>query len=63
MWGLSVDDEGLCYYDGYAASFWHLLNVKWYEMNDKMYARTGCKDPYEVLRDFDEDYLIEEGYK
>jgi hypothetical protein len=32
-------------------------------MNKKLYAKTGCKEPYEVLRDFDEDYLLENGYK
>jgi len=32
-------------------------------MNDKLYAKTGCTEPYEILGDFDEDYLLENGYK
>jgi hypothetical protein len=32
-------------------------------MNDKLYAKTGCTESYEILRDFDEDYLLENGYK
>lgn len=55
--------EGISYYDGYNVTFFYLLNVRWYEMNDKLYAKTGCTEPYEILRDFDEDYLIENGYK
>ena len=55
--------EGISYYDGYNATFWYILNIRWYEMNDKLYAFTGCKEPYEILRDFDEDYLVENGYK
>lgn len=31
-------DEGIAYCDGYHASFWYLLNLEWYRMNNKMYA-------------------------
>lgn len=56
--------EGISsYYDGYNATFWYLLNVRWYEMNDKHHAKTGCIEKYEILRDFDEEYLLENGYK
>ena len=64
LWGLSADTEGLCYYDGYSATFWYLLNVRWYEMNNKLYAKMDSKEPYDPdLRDFDEDYLLENVYK
>jgi len=55
--------EGICYYDGYNATFWYLLNISYYQMNDKLYAKTGYKEPYEVLSDFGEDYLLENEYK
>jgi hypothetical protein len=55
--------EGISYYDGYNATFWYILNISFYEMNDKLYAKTGCTEPYEILGDFDEDYLLENGYK
>jgi hypothetical protein len=55
--------EGIIYCDGYNATFWYLLNVRWYEMNNKLYAATGSTEPYWVLSDFDEDYLIENGWK
>jgi hypothetical protein len=61
-WGNKNDPEGVAYYDGYNATFWYILNISFYEMNNKLYARTGCTEPYEILRDFDEDYLIENGY-
>ena len=58
------DGEGLHYYDGYNASFWYMLNVEWYRMNNKLFARTNNTEPFDpYLRDFDEDYLIENGYK
>ncbi len=57
------DTEGISYYDGYNATFWYILNVEWYRMQNKLYAFTGCKERYEILRDFDEDYLEENGYK
>jgi hypothetical protein len=63
-WGLSWDGEGLTYCDGNVATFWYLLNVEWYRMQNKLYARTDCKEPFDpYLRDFDEDYLLENGYK
>jgi hypothetical protein len=55
--------EGLFWYDGYNATFWYMLNWSWYEMNDKLYANTFNKEPFDpYLRDFDEDYLKENGY-
>lgn len=59
--GSYVIDEGedLHWYDGYNAGFWYLLNVEWYRMNDKQFARTGSKLPYEEIRDFDESYVNE----
>jgi hypothetical protein len=63
LWGLDVDTEGLCCYDGYSATFWYLLNISYYQMNNKLYAKTGCNEPYEILRDFDKDYLLENNYK
>ena len=62
-WSLLYNQEGLGFYDGYNATFWYLLNIRWYEMNDKLYAKTGCTKPYEILCDFDEDYLLENSYK
>lgn len=49
--------DGLVYYDGWNATFWYLLNVEWYRMQDKQFAYTGCTERYEELRDFDPDYL------
>lgn len=58
------DKEGLHYYDGYIATFWYMLNVEWYRMNNKLFAQTNNTEPFDpYLRDFDEDYLIENGYK
>lgn len=55
--------EGLFWYDGHNATFWYMLNLEWYRMNDKLYAYTNCKDPFDnYLRDFDKDYL-EENYR
>ena len=62
VWGSY--NEGLGFYDGYSATFWYMLNVEWYRMNNKLYARTNNTEPFDpYLRDFDEDYLIENGYK
>ena len=46
--------EGLTYYDGYWMTFWYALNHDWYKMNDRQYAHTGCKHPYEEPRDFED---------
>jgi len=55
--------EGLFWYDGYNATFWYMLNLSWYEMNNKLFANTFSTQPYDpYLRDFDEDYLEENGY-
>ena len=60
LWALEADWEGLFWYDGHNATFWYMLNVSWYAMNDKLYAHTGCKEPFdETLRDFDHEYLAE----
>jgi len=60
LWSLSGDAEGLFWYDGHNATFWYMLNVSWYAMNDKLYARTDCKELFdETLRDFDPEYLAE----
>jgi len=63
QWSNEVFEEGISWYDGYNANFWYLLNVRWYEMNDRQFAETGRNDEYCELRDFDEDYLLENGYK
>jgi hypothetical protein len=61
---MDVDNtEGIVYYDGYNATFWYLLNIEWYNFNNKLYAKTGCTEPYQILNDFDEDYLLENDYK
>ena len=63
-WGLKAGEEGLFWYDGNNADFWYLLNVRWYEMNNKLLARTDCKEPYDPnLRNFDEDCLIRKRFK
>jgi hypothetical protein len=53
----SGDGEGAVYYDGWNATFWYLLNVEWYRMQDRQFAYTGCTELYDELRDFDQDYL------
>ena len=47
-------DEGLGFYDGYWTSFWYALNYNYYKMNNKKYAFTGCDEPFEEPRDFEE---------
>jgi uncharacterized membrane protein YbaN (DUF454 family) len=55
--------EGLHYYDGYNATFWYILNLSWYKMNDRLYANTFNTQPFDpYLRDFDQDHLEENGY-
>jgi len=49
LFSLSCDREGLFWYDGYNATFWYMLNVSWYEMNDKLYASQGCEEPFDTL--------------
>lgn len=46
--------EGLGFYDWYCMSFWYCLNHDWYKMNNKMYAYTGCEEPFVKPRDFDD---------
>lgn len=45
---------GLIYYDGHWMTFWYALNHEWYKMNDRQFAYTGCKHPYEEPRDFED---------
>jgi len=54
LWSLEADQEGLGFYDWYCMSFWYCLNHDWYKMNNKMYAYTGCEEPYTEPRDFDD---------
>jgi hypothetical protein len=54
LWSLEADKEGLGFYDWYYSNFWYCLNHDWYKMNNKMYAYTGCEDPYTEPRDFDD---------
>ena len=54
LWSLEADTEGLGFYDWYCMTFWYCLNHDWYKMNNKMYAYTGCEDPYTEPRDFDD---------
>jgi hypothetical protein len=62
-WGLECDPEGLVYYDGYNATFWYILNLGWYKMNNKLYASAKCKEPFDdYLNDLEKDYLKENGY-
>lgn len=49
--------EGLFYYDGWNATFWYLLNVEWYRMQDLQFSFRNCHHKYEELRDFDPSYL------
>ena len=57
------DNEGLFWWDGYNATFWYMLNLEFYRINNKLLARTDNKEPFDpYLRDFDEDYLKENGY-
>lgn len=55
--------ETLFYYNGYNADFWYLLNYEWYKMNNKLFSFTDCTEQFDpCLRDFDADYLKENGY-
>lgn len=53
------EGEGLYWHDGYNASFWYLLNVEWYRMQNRQFAKTNCKVPYCEINDFDPEYLAE----
>lgn len=53
------EGEGLYWYDGYNASFWYLLNVEWYRMQNKQFAKTNCDMTYCEINDFDPEYLAE----
>jgi hypothetical protein len=60
LWAKQHDNEGLFWYDGYNATFFYLLNVEWYRMNNKLFAKAENKEPFDnYLCDFDEDYLKE----
>ena len=42
IWAHNADEgDGLTWYDGYWATFWYMLNLSWFEMNDKMTSATG----------------------
>ena len=53
--------ENLGFCDWYIADFWYILNYNFYQMNNKMYAYTGCDKPFQETRDFDdyEEYWSE----
>lgn len=50
MWSQTGDSpecrDGLMWHDGYWATFWYMLNLSWFEMNDRMTSATGEKRPY-----------------
>lgn len=54
MWTFT---EGLIEYQSYVhgtlryMTFWYILNHEWYRMNNKMFANTNCKLPYEQPMD------------
>ena len=54
LWSLEADKEGLGFYDWYIMNFWYALNYNFYKMNNKMYAYTGCEEPFVKPRDFDD---------
>ena len=56
----SCNDEGLFYYDGYHSTFWYLLNLEWYRMNNKMYASLTHRDYFNPDNRFIEPYWNEE---
>jgi hypothetical protein len=58
LWSHQADKEGLGFYDWYCMTFWYALNHDWYKMNNKMYAYTGCEDPYVEPSDFYDEELI-----
>lgn len=56
-------NEGIFWYDGHNATFWYMLNIEWYRMQNRLYARTNNTEPFDAyLRGFDEDYLEENNY-
>lgn len=58
LWFLEGGNESLMWYDGNNASFWYLLNVEWYRMNDKLYAAENNKEPFDIwLNDFHPEYV------
>lgn len=46
------DVDGLYWHDGYWATFWYMLNLTWFEMNDKMTSATGDTRTYYPPMDF-----------
>jgi len=54
LWSHQADKEGLGFYDWYYSNFWYALNYNFYKMNNKMYAYTGCEEPFVEPRDFDD---------
>lgn len=43
-YAIGCSDEGLLYCDGYHATFWYILNLEWYRMNNIMYASSTYRD-------------------
>jgi len=64
-WSQNHDDEGIFWYDGYNATFWYLLNVEWYRMNNKLLAKTGNTEVFDLtlLRDYDPENIHRYGTK
>lgn len=50
MWSQTGDSpecrDGLMWHDGYWATFWYMLNLSWFKMNDRMTSATGEERPY-----------------
>lgn len=58
--GHPYEGEGLVWYDGFNATFWYILNIEWYRMNNRQFAKTEfAQYPFEqgLVRDFDSDHL------
>ena len=56
LWANEVLDEGFTFADGFCVTFWWILNKEYYKMQNKMYAYTGCDEPFEEPRDFEDFY-------
>ena len=50
MWSQTGDSpgcrDGLMWHDGYWATFWYMLNLPWFKMNNLMASATGEKRSY-----------------
>lgn len=57
-WAHDNDYEGLFWYDGHNATFWYMLNLEWYRMNDKLFAASDNTEPFDVwLNDLNPEYI------